>query len=70
MLDKFIQVSIELDNKFYKRAIEKRKKEFIPREQSSKESFGNAIQDKLIDINNPIYNILRVLPSTNNNRKA
>ena len=69
-LKEFIQASIKFDNKFYKRAIEKKKKGFIPREQSGKGSFGNAIQDKSIDINNPVYNILRILPNTGNKRKA
>ena len=32
LFNKFIQASIELDNKLYKRAIEKRKKGYIPRE--------------------------------------
>ena len=30
LLDKFIQAFIKFDNKFYKRAIEKRKKGYIP----------------------------------------
>ena len=30
-LNKFIQASIKFDNKLYKRAIEKRKKGYIPR---------------------------------------
>ena len=70
MLDKFIQASIEFDNKFYKRAIEKRKKGYIPQEQSEKGSFGNAIQGKSIDIDNLVYNILRILFSAGNNKKA
>ena len=69
-LDELIQASIELDNKLYKQAIEKRKKGYIPREQSGKGSFGNAIQDKPIDIDNPVYNILRVLSSTGDNKKT
>ena len=69
-LNKFIQASIKLDNKLYKRAIEKRKKGYIPREQSGKRSFSNTIQGKPIDINNPVYNILRILPSTDNNKKT
>ena len=69
-LNKFIQAFIKLDNKLYKRAIEKRKKGYIPRGQSRKGSFSNTIQDKPIDINNPVYNILRILSSINNNKKT
>ena len=50
--------------------MEKRKKGYIRRGQSEKGSFGNAIQDKSIDIDNPVYNILRILPSIDNNKKA
>ena len=70
LLNKFIQASIEFDNKLYKRAIEKRKKGYIPRGQSKKGSFSNAIQGKLIDIDNPVYNILRVPPNIGNNKKT
>ena len=63
LLDKLIQAFIKLDNKLYKRAIEKRKKRFISREQSEKGSFSNAVQGKLMDINNPVYKILGILPS-------
>ena len=70
LLDKFIQASIKLDNKLYKQAIEKRKKGYIPRGQSRKGSFSNTIQGKPIDIDNPVYNILRILSNTGNNKKA
>ena len=70
LLDKLIQAFIELDNKLYKRAIEKRKKGYIPRGQSRKGSFGNAVQGKPIDIDNPVYNILGVPPNAGNNKKT
>ena len=69
-LDKFIQASIEFDNKLYKQAIEKRKKGYIPRGQSGKGSFSNAIQGEPMDIDNPVYNILRVLFSAGDNKKT
>ena len=69
-LNKLIQASIELDNKLYKCAIEKRKKGYISQGQSGKGSFNNAIQGKPIDIDNPVYNILRVLSNAGNNKKA
>ena len=49
--------------------MEKRKKGYIPRGQSGKGSFSNAVQSKPIDINNPVYNILGVLSSADNNKK-
>ena len=70
LLGEFIQASIKLNNKLYKYTIEKRKKSFIPRKQNRKGSFSNAIQGKLIDIDNPVYNILRILSSAGNNKKA
>ena len=69
-LDKFIQASIKFDDKLYKRAMEKRKKGYIPRGQSRKGSFSNTIQDKPIDIDNPVYNILGVLPNIDDNKKT
>ena len=42
----------------------------IPQGQSGKGSFSNAVQGKPMDIDNPVYNILRILPNTGNNKKA
>ena len=69
-LDNIIQASIKLNNKFYKRAIEKQKRGYILYRQSRKGSFDKIVYSESIDIDNPVYNILRILSSAGKNRKA